>query len=611
MQRIFDFLTERDTKEIDEEPLELSSHVTHFIDANERQQRQLYITKSWLTIEDNGTISEKLSINEIYAVTLSKTSSEFILHIEDKADLRLANYLNRKNILEKIIELKTLGSDNKIPFYFVDTLNLDVFARSKKDAELGLCKIPDDKFRLFVDIEIFFDYEQNLQKRRINNRKSTKTLYGIKTMSLSIENFELVRVLGKGAAGKVLLVEAKFGDHKQYAMKIIKKSKIIKADRIVHTKTEKLILSHVNHPFLVSLKYAFQNETKLYFVMEFMKGGELFQHLRVKRRFTEQQAKFVAGCVVLALGHLHNKGYIYRDLKPENVLFDSKGYCKLTDFGLAKLCTIEESALTFCGTPEYMAPEVILNKGCNRPADWWSLGILVYELIFGVPPFYDTNVQQMYKNTILNKLKFPKSIQCSDKALDFMIKILEKKVNDRLGSAADSLEILNHPWFSDIDWIKLMDKKLDAPFTPVTDMAQWINNFGDEFQGLPARDSNDMIDPMTLKAFQKEFEDFDFTNDNFSACNTKKSKSNNSELNTTSLKLNKSNPDLKIYDKEYSPIVLKEKQVNSDKMIKIGSVSLLSMKRRNHLSDNVQPMQNSLLKKYRDKMDDSSDDSIY
>ena len=135
--------------------------------------------------------------------------------------------------------------------------------------------------------------------------------------------------------------------------------------------------------------------------MEFLKGGELFQHLKKIKRFTEEQTKFIIACIITALSYLHNKDYIYRDLKPENVLFDENGYVKLTDFGLAKNIKINEQARTFCGTPEYLAPEVILDKGSNRPADWWSLGILAYEMIFGIPPFYSKDVQEMYKRTLL------------------------------------------------------------------------------------------------------------------------------------------------------------------------------------------------------------------
>lgn len=135
--------------------------------------------------------------------------------------------------------------------------------------------------------------------------------------------------------------------------------------------------------------------------MEFMKGGELFQHLKRVKRFNEEQVKFLAACLTLAIGQLHNKDFIYRDLKPENVLLDNEGYPKLTDFGLAKFLSEKDLAKTFCGTPEYLPPEVILDQGSNRPGDWWSLGILIYELVFGIPPFYSRNVQKMYKKTIL------------------------------------------------------------------------------------------------------------------------------------------------------------------------------------------------------------------
>lgn len=128
------------------------------------------------------------------------------------------------------------------------------------------------------------------------------------------------------------------------------------------------------------------------------------------KQFSEEQTKFVAACLVLAIGHLHNKDYIYRDLKPENILFNELGYAKLSDFGLAKFLKKSELAKTFCGTPEYLPPEVILEVGCNRPADWWSLGIMIYEMIFGIPPFYSTDVGKMYKKTVMKKLRFKKYV---------------------------------------------------------------------------------------------------------------------------------------------------------------------------------------------------------
>lgn len=170
------------------------------------------------------------------------------------------------------------------------------------------------------------------------------------------------------------------------------------------------------------------------------------------KRFTEEQAKFFAACIIKALGHLHDKGYIYRDLKPENILIQNNGYIKLTDFGLCKRLEPDDLAKTFCGTPEYLAPEVILERGCNRPADWWSLGILVYEMIFGIPPFYSKNIQEMYKNTLTNPLKFKARTTVSNEAKDFISGLLIKPSKQRLGSIADALEVMGHSWFKDFDW---------------------------------------------------------------------------------------------------------------------------------------------------------------
>jgi serine/threonine protein kinase len=304
---------------------------------------------------------------------------------------------------------------------------------------------------------------------------------------LGLADFELMKMLGKGAHGKVLLCSRKDQPESRFAMKILKKRHIIDAKQLEHTIAEKSILSRMNHPFLVSMKHTFQTDTKLYFVMEFLQGGELFQHLKRVSCFTENQTKFICACLVLALGHLHNANYIYRDLKPENILFDEQGFAKLSDFGLAKEVGIGDVANTFCGTPEYLAPEVILNKGCNRPADWWSLGILTFEMLFGAPPFYSTDVQEMYKKTILKSLRFPAQSNVSKLAMDFVSGLLVKNPKDRLGSIADSLEVMNHPWFSDICWSSLLAKQVQPPYRPMR--SRWEKNFDPEFIKQEARDS--------------------------------------------------------------------------------------------------------------------------
>ena len=181
-------------------------------------------------------------------------------------------------------------------------------------------------------------------------------------------------------------------------MKSLRKDTILDYDQVESTLLEKDILQKADHPFLVGMEYVFQTEMKIFFVMKFIRGGELFMHLRKKRQFSEERAKFYALSVAMALGHLHQQKIIYRDLKPENILMGEDGYVCLTDFGLAKILEQNEQAYSFCGTPEYLAPEILEEKGHAFPVDWWALGILTYEMIVGFPPFYtgSNNNQKMY-----------------------------------------------------------------------------------------------------------------------------------------------------------------------------------------------------------------------
>ena len=188
--------------------------------------------------------------------------------------------------------------------------------------------------------------------------------------------------------------------HKIYAMKTLRKSALLKRNQIAHTKTERNILQNFNHPFLVELHFGFQTKEKLYLVLDFMSGGELFFWLKAQKRFSEPRAKLYAAEIYLALSFLHKHDIVYRDLKPENILVDGDGHLRVTDFGLSKDGVSgagkEGGTGTFCGTPEYLAPEILANKGHGKAVDWWSFGTLVFEMLKGLPPFYDQNMQRMY-----------------------------------------------------------------------------------------------------------------------------------------------------------------------------------------------------------------------
>ncbi|XP_053126566.1 ribosomal protein S6 kinase alpha-5 isoform X3 [Hemicordylus capensis] len=312
---------------------------------------------------------------------------------------------------------------------------------------------------------------------------------------VGIENFELLKVLGTGAYGKVFLVR-KISGHdagKLYAMKVLKKATIIqKAKTTEHTKTERQVLEHIRQsPFLVTLHYAFQTDTKLHLILDYINGGELFTHLSQRERFTEDEVRIYIGEIVLALEHLHKLGIIYRDIKLENILLDSDGHVVLTDFGLSKEFVSDENerAYSFCGTIEYMAPDIVKGgeKGHDKAVDWWSLGVLMYELLTGASPFTvdgERNSQTEISRRIL-KSEPPYPQEMSALAKDIIQCLLMKDPNKRLGcgpSGAD--EIKQQPFFQKINWKDLAAKKVPAPFKPVIRDELDVGNFAEEFTDM-------------------------------------------------------------------------------------------------------------------------------
>jgi len=279
--------------------------------------------------------------------------------------------------------------------------------------------------------------------------------------------------------------------------------------QVEHTNAERKILQSLQHPFLMHLRYAFQTEAKLYFVLDYYRGGELFFHLKKKRRFSEHQAMIFVAEVGMALGHLHSLDVIYRDLKPENILLDHSGHVCLTDFGLSKdLGPDNEDAHTFCGTPEYLAPEIVMNLGHGKAVDWWALGILLYELTVGIPPFYSQNVNEMYRKIQEAPLLFPPNL--SNACKDLITKLLERDPKKRLGSSAnDYKDIQKHAFFKSIDWQKLYNKEIEAPYKPNVKGLDDTSNFDDMFLKEAVVDSH--VAAPTLHASKGDgFENFTF-----------------------------------------------------------------------------------------------------
>ncbi|XP_029326964.1 ribosomal protein S6 kinase alpha-2 isoform X3 [Mus caroli] len=302
--------------------------------------------------------------------------------------------------------------------------------------------------------------------------------------------FELLKVLGQGSYGKVFLVRKVTGSDagQLYAMKVLKKATLKVRDR-VRSKMERDILAEVNHPFIVKLHYAFQTEGKLYLILDFLRGGDLFTRLSKEVMFTEEDVKFYLAELALALDHLHGLGIIYRDLKPENILLDEEGHIKITDFGLSKEATDHDKrAYSFCGTIEYMAPEVVNRRGHTQSADWWSFGVLMFEMLTGSLPFQGKDRKETMALILKAKLGMPQFL--SAEAQSLLRALFKRNPCNRLGAGVDGVEeIKRHPFFVTIDWNKLYRKEIKPPFKPAVGRPEDTFHFDPEFTARTPTDS--------------------------------------------------------------------------------------------------------------------------
>lgn len=354
-------------------------------------------------------------------------------------------------------------------------------------------------------------------------------------------HFQPLSLIGKGTFGQVYQVMKK--DTKRiYAMKVLSKKVIIQKKEVAHTLGERNILvrtAMTNSPFIVGLKFSFQTPTDLYLVTDYMSGGELFWHLQKEGRFKEPRAKFYIAELIVALQHLHEHDIVYRDLKPENILLDANGHIALCDFGLSKAnLTQDDTTTTFCGTTEYLAPEVLLDEqGYTKMVDFWSLGVLVFEMCCGWSPFYADDTPQMYKNIAFGKVRFPRDALSSE-GRNFVKGLLNRNPRHRLGAAEDAKELMAHPFFHDIDWDALSKKEVAPPFKPRLKSPDDTSYFDSEFtdfpmdqgllgsvgNGLQPQSLNSRANPLVLRGrvastplspgMQTKFHGFTFVNEN-------------------------------------------------------------------------------------------------
>jgi len=280
-----------------------------------------------------------------------------------------------------------------------------------------------------------------------------------------LSDFDLLTTIGTGTFGRVRLAKAKNTNliNIPLAIKILKKSELLRLKQVEHVKAEKDILAMVDHPFIINLITSFQDDKRIYMIMEYINGGELFSYLRKEGRLRNDHGRFYAGEIVLALGFLHSFHIAYRDLKPENLLLDSEGHIKITDFGFAKI--VEERTWTLCGTPEYLAPELIQSKGHGMAVDWWALGILIFEMLAGHPPFYDEHPFGIYQKVLGARVDFPRHLDL--RAKDMIKRFLTHDRAKRFGCLKGGVEdVKKHKWFKGLEFDLLPSRRVQAPFIP-------------------------------------------------------------------------------------------------------------------------------------------------
>lgn len=405
-------------------------------------------------------------------------------------------------------------------FKFIESPNAYEYQRTAaRNVRLNMMRVEEDQIRASSRVPAQPLPRRGSPHAGSGSNKTQQQSQGRSYDSVNIDDFELMRVVGRGAFGKVMLVRKKSGDAspahaapdhsgKVYAMKVIKKSAVFERNQVEHTKTERRILQNVDHPFLVKLRYAFQNDAKLYFVMDYYNGGTLHFHLRRAVHFDEPRTRFYASQMVLALSHLHTYNIVYRDLKSENILLDDRGFIAITDFGLSRDNVDSKKnnggLSTFCGTPEYIAPELIRRIPYGKSADYWSLGILIYEMLAGYTPFYNANRKRNFENIVKAPLRIPGTF--SDEARTLLNGLLCKDPAKRLGSGpTGAQEIMDHPFFAPVDWEKLFKREVSVPFRPIVRGDGEVNNIPEFFKRQDVVDSAGVDAPINKRHVFKDF----------------------------------------------------------------------------------------------------------
>lgn len=362
-------------------------------------------------------VKRSIKIEDITAITYSTISNNFVLHITSEYDYYFCT-ADKDEFIRYVLHVQNTKKMDPIKIYFVEDIDLQKFTKYEGDKVEKIPPVTPQKF----DLKAFDSMIKQKNNELENSVKNTEMIISVDGSKVTENSFEVLKALGKGYFGRVFLVEKK-DDKQLFALKVISKLDIIKRNFFDNLKNEKKIMEKIKNPFVVNLEYCFASPSYVFFAMKFKQGGELYHHLRKATRFPEPTTKFYASQILSGLAYLHSLNVMYRDMKPENVLLDENGNACLADFGISKILDPKETTKSFVGTPEYVAPEIILQKGHNKAVDIWCFGILLYEMTFGLPPFYNKNQNVMLNWVVKLDPTFPKLVPISPELQDLIIKV--------------------------------------------------------------------------------------------------------------------------------------------------------------------------------------------
>ena len=480
-----------------DEEIQFSDKIDKINKYNWSQERIIIITNKAIYNLKKLTLKRRIDLKILIGITISKTSEEFVLHCKDIDYDYQYSSPRRKIIIEIITKNYEMILNEELNLYEITDKSLKdyVTLKSEKEKQNTYTRMPKNTKRLDIKDYLF----GNQSKTEIDSSKNTTQIKPkFKNIKVNKDDFDIIKVIGRGYIGKVYLVKYK-KNGKYYAMKMMRKDQILSEELKDNILLEKNILMEAQCDFILSLSFFYQTQERMYFITPFLQGGDLYHKLKTDFIFDEDLVKFYSAQIAIALQYLHDFGIVYRDLKPENILLDEDGYIKLCDFGASVKLHGTEKDFNFAGSPEYASPEMISYQGHTAMTDWWSLGILIYEMLYGFTPFFNLDKDRMYELIINGSISFPEYFKdkngekeivykVSDEAKSLINKLLEKDPGSRLGREGLE-EIKKEPFFYGIYFDDLNKKRNKALFIPEINKNDIINNFDEEYINLDVDES--------------------------------------------------------------------------------------------------------------------------